>query len=213
MAVTIPAAERQRYFLWREWILGEERYRGKGPRSSPRPNVGFGDPGRGQKPVPPRWWQALEEFLARRDDKAEPGRRPSDGEKPEPAPGRRPGQLSPHFNVAEFACKDGTKAPLVAIPALKRLCTSYLEPMRAAFGPAIVMSGYRHRAYNERIGGARFSQHIYDDTPTSVAADLIFRTGNPGQWAQLADQLGAGGVGRYPSFVHVDNRPGEARWP
>jgi hypothetical protein len=188
-------------FLWREWILGEGRYAGKGPRSQPRPNVGYGDPSQGQKPVPQTWWQRLEEFLARRDDHAEPEPPPLD-----------PEQLSPHFRTSEFNCKDGRKVPAIAIPALRQLCLTYLEPMRTIFGPCLVMSGYRPKDYNAKIGGAPLSQHIYELTPSSVAGDLIFRTGTPAQWATLADNLGAGGVGRYPSFVHVDNRPDRARW-
>lgn len=195
-------------FLWREWALGEARYKGKGPRSKPRPDVGYGGPG--QKPVPQEWWKRLEAFLAKRHDYSEPGRKPPN-DQPHPSPGK-PGQLTPHFTVAEFNCHDGRKVPTVAIPALKSLCAVLLEPMRDTFGPAIVMSGYRPRDYNARIGGARFSQHIYDDTPSSVASDLIFSKGTPAEWARLADRLGAGGVGTYPSFVHVDNRPGRARW-
>lgn len=210
--MAVPRAERPRYFLWREWILGEERYAGKGPRSSPRPNVGYGDPTRGQNKVPDLWWQELERFLARRDDRHEPGRKPRHGEKPDRPPATRPGQLTPHFHIREFDCHDGRRVPLEAVPAVRRLAHLVLEPMRAAFGPALIMSAYRPEDYNRRIGGARFSQHIYELTPASVAADVIFKTGTPAQWAQLADQLGAGGVGRYPSFVHVDNRPGEARW-
>lgn len=186
-------------FLWREWILGEGRFAGKGPRSQPRPNVGYGGPG--QRPVPQTWWARLEAFLANRDDKQEPN-----------SPPVPPGQLTPNFHVREFACKDGRQVPAFAVPALTSLCVTYLEPLRATFGPCLVMSGYRPADYNARIGGAKFSQHIYEITPSSVAADLIFRTGSPAQWAQLADNLGAGGVGRYPSFVHVDNRPDRARW-
>jgi hypothetical protein len=197
-------------FLWREWVLGEGRYAGKGPRSSPRPDVGYGDPAKGQKPVPKEWWKRLEAFLTRRNDFSEPGVKPViPAPEPKPAPA---GQLTAHFHVREFACHDGRHVPAIALPALKRLCGSYLEKMRATFGPALVMSGYRPADYNARIGGARFSQHIYELTPGSVAADLIFKTGRPSQWADLAESLGAGGVGRYPSFVHVDNRPGPARW-
>jgi hypothetical protein len=189
-------------FLWREWILGEGRYAGKGPRSQPRPDVGYGDPGKGQQPVPRMWWSRLEAFLAKRDDHKETT----------PPPEPPPGQLTTNFHAREFACKDGRQVPLFAYPALRRLCAMYLEPLRSTFGPCLVMSGYRPADYNARIGGARFSQHIYELTPDSVAADLIFRTGTPAQWAALAENLGAGGVGRYSSFVHVDNRPHRSRW-
>lgn len=206
----MPAVS-QKEFLWREWVLGRERFAGKGPRSSPRPDVGYGDPSKGQKPIPEAWWRRLEKWLSNSSDYAEPGRK---GEGPAaPKTPAKPGQLTPSFNVREFDCKDGSRVPAAAVPALTKLC-HLLEKLRSTFGPALVLSGYRPAAYNRRIGGALFSQHIYDQTPESVAADLVFRTGSPAQWAALADQLGAGGVGLYPrsGFVHVDNRPGRARW-
>lgn len=127
-------------------------------------------------------------------------------------------QISPHFHVDEFRCKDGTPVPRKAIPALKRLCEQFLEPLRKKFGPCHVTSGYRTRRYNARIGGARFSQHIYDESPDSVAADVVFARGTPSQWAREArairNRLGRGGVGEYPrsGFVHVDNRYERADW-
>ena len=126
-----------------------------------------------------------------------------------------PGQLSPHFHVKEFACHDGTPVPKCAYDALRRLCVIVLEPMRQKFGPCRVLSGYRHREYNRSIGGARYSQHIYDDGPESVAADVRFAKGSPKEWAAYADKLlPRGGVGRYDrsGFVHVDNRSYKARW-
>jgi hypothetical protein len=190
---------------WRLWFLGEGPYRDDAKNPARRAETGA--PAR----IPKEWWQRLEAFLAKRSDYSEPGRKPG----PEKPPVVQvPGQLSPHFHVREFACKDGRQVPDLALPALKRLVVDYLEPMRAAFGPCHVLSGYRPADYNRRIGGATFSQHIYELTPTSVAADLTFRTGNPAAWARFAEQLGAGGVGRYDrsGFVHVDNRPDRARW-
>jgi uncharacterized protein YcbK (DUF882 family) len=123
------------------------------------------------------------------------------------------GQLTPHFKLSEFACKDGTQVPSASVPALTRLCEEVLEPLRERFGPCTVMSGYRPTAYNRRIGGAKFSQHIYDLHPGSVAADLIFPNGGPGDWAGAAEPLcERGGLGRYGTFIHVDNRGHRARW-
>lgn len=209
----IPAAERPRYFLWREWVLGEGRYALLGARSTPRPNVGYGDPRRGQKPVPQTWWQDLEAFLARRHDTHEIAVKPKTPPIAQPLPGKA-GQLSEHFHVREFACKDGRHVPAVALPALKRLIDQVLEPLREQFGRCTVMSAYRPADYNARIGGARFSQHIYELTPSSVATDLIFESGRPGDWHRFCETtLQVGGLGLYPSFIHVDNRPGTARWP
>ena len=87
--------------------------------------------------------------------------------------------------------------------------------MRVRFGRGIVVSGFRHRAYNDRVGGAKRSMHVYDEHPGEVAADVTFDRGTPGEWAAYADELGAPGVGRYDRlrFVHVDTRrTARARW-
>lgn len=124
-------------------------------------------------------------------------------------------QVTPHFRLAEFDCHDGRPVPVEAHEALLRLCEQYLEKMRAKFGAAQVLSGYRPRDYNERIDGAKNSMHIYEEHPDQVAADTRYAKGTPAQWAEYADSLGAGGVGRYDQsgFVHIDNRTnGPARW-
>jgi uncharacterized protein YcbK (DUF882 family) len=124
-------------------------------------------------------------------------------------------QITPHFRVAEFDCHDGRAVPLEAHAAVLRLCEQYLERMRAKFGPAQVLSGFRPRDYNDRIGGARKSIHCYEEHPAEVAADTRYARGTPAEWAAHADSLGAPGVGRYDQsrFVHIDNRKaGPARW-
>jgi len=198
-------------FRWREWVLGEGEFKGKGARSKPRPELGFG--AKGQKPVPPAWWGRMEEFVARREKGIEP--------KPKPPAKNDPvkhGSISVNFHVREFDCHDGRKVPRAAELALTRLAVQFLEPMRAKFGPGKVLSGYRHSAYNKRIGGATKSQHIYDDDTTTVAADLTFAKGTPAQWAaearRISDKHGFGGVGEYVNsgFVHMDNRRFKARW-
>ncbi len=127
-------------------------------------------------------------------------------------------QITPHFRVAEFNCHDGTPVPSASHAALKDLCEVYLEPLRSRFGTCTVISGYRHKPYNRRIGGAPKSQHVYDEHPNSVAADVRFAKGTPQQWYDAADKLalahGHGGVGKYIDsvFLHIDNRAGQARW-
>ena len=192
--------------LWREWLLGEGRF-----KNDPRNPARRGETGAPAR-IPKVWWQRLEAFLARRHDKAE---QPRAGKPTGPKKSPRahdPERLSTHFHVREFDCKDGRRVPAAAVPALRSLCVNYLEPMRAAFGPCHVMSGYRHADYNRRIGGARYSQHIYELGPESVAVDVIFRLGTPRDWHRMADQLRVGGLGLYPTFVHLDNRGGRARW-
>ncbi len=129
------------------------------------------------------------------------------------------GQITRNFNLREFSCHDGSFVPQRAHSAIDRLATAYLEPMRAKFGACTVLSGYRHREYNRRIGGALYSQHIYDLSPESVAADVRFARGNPKQWSAYAKELRAkykkgGGIGTYirGSFTHIDNRTYSADW-
>lgn len=129
-------------------------------------------------------------------------------------------QLSAHFRASEFFCNDGSPAPILARPGMVALATVFLEPLRVKFGACYVLSGYRHVLYNAMIGGVRNSQHVYEDSFESVAADLRFATGSPAQWAAEARRIrssrnhGKGGVGRYDraGFVHVDNRAYKADW-
>jgi hypothetical protein len=132
---------------------------------------------------------------------------------------RRRGQLtarrdkmSANFDVSEFDTHDGTKVPAMAYDGLRDLCVNVLEPMRAKFGAALVVSGHRHKAYNAGIGGASRGYHIYDFPGRGgkeVAADVVFARGTPAQWAAYARGLGRGGVGQYDrsGFCHVDNGP------
>lgn len=127
--------------------------------------------------------------------------------------------LTPHFKASEFYTHDGTPCPILARNAIVRLCKDYLEPLRAKFGTAYVLSGYRHELYNQQIGGARHSQHVYENTFESVAADMRFARGTPAQWAAEAKKLrtkhgGKGGIGLYvrSGFVHIDNRGWKADW-
>ena len=129
------------------------------------------------------------------------------------------GQVSVHFHLNEFRCHDGSHVPERAHDAIRRLCLAYLEPLRAQFGACVILSGYRPANYNASIGGAIHSQHVYDVTPGSVAADLRFARGSPRQWTAFAKGLRGkyrkgGGIGRYDKFgfVHVDNRTYNADW-
>lgn len=127
-------------------------------------------------------------------------------------------RLSAHFKADEFYCHDGSAPPIVAKAAMVKLCRDFLEPLREQFGTCSILSGYRHTLYNIRIGGARFSQHVYEYNFESVATDLRFARGDPTSWAayarKLRNKLGHGGVGRYinDGFIHVDNRGYKADW-
>lgn len=129
------------------------------------------------------------------------------------------GKVSPHFRYIEFATKDGTPIPVLALPGLRRLCHAVLEPLREIYGPAYISSGYRHYHYNASIGGASDSRHVWDKRPAEPATDVIFARGTPEQWAQTAAGLMrkngvGGGIGTYRvlGFVHLDQRRAADRW-
>jgi|tagenome__1003787_1003787.scaffolds.fasta_scaffold20300870_2 uncharacterized protein YcbK (DUF882 family) len=121
-------------------------------------------------------------------------------------------RLTAHFNSAEFDCHDGTPTPAHAYDDLRRLCRDFLEPLRHRFGPVIIVSGYRHAAYNRQVGGAPDSFHIYRESRAGAAADVQARNGGPAQWTSYLNALHANGLHGYSDHVHVDNRAGSARW-
>jgi hypothetical protein len=129
------------------------------------------------------------------------------------------GQLTAHFHLREFYCKDGTRPRPGRWKTYRILCKQYLEPMRAKFGPATVTSGYRTPSWNAQVGGERGSYHVNDwHDVDDVAADAKFRSGTAAEWADEARRLrrvkrgGRGGVGEYRTFVHVDTRDYPANW-
>jgi len=122
-------------------------------------------------------------------------------------------KLTEHFDTDEFRSRDGAPVPSTARRELAALCRDLLEPARRRFGRCTVHSGYRTAAHNRRVGGAPQSFHRYDiGGRWGVAADVTFATGTPAQWYEYFNARGAGGVGRYGTFVHVDNRRDRSRW-
>lgn len=94
------------------------------------------------------------------------------------------------------------------IPTLK-----VLDILRGQLGcPIRLTSIYRSPAYNSRIGGEKSSYHM-----RFQACDFQAATGKPTQWAASLKKIrsdGAfkGGIGIYPTFVHVDTRGYNANW-
>lgn len=130
-------------------------------------------------------------------------------------------RLSRHFVIEEFDCHDGTRVKSREFAGLEYLCRQYLEPLRRQFGPCKVHSGYRTRAYNQQIGGAPNSFHIYPaHDGNDQAADVSFAQSNASQWHAAANAIrnqkrhGKGGLGLYiaSNFVHIDIRDYRADW-
>lgn len=116
------------------------------------------------------------------------------------------GDISHHFNRAEFACKCGCGFDTVDTSTLE-----VLERVREHVGqPVIVNSGCRCPEHNRAIGGAPHSQHLL-----ARAADIRIDGVAPDVVHDYAGQLldNTGGLGRYRTFTHIDTRSnGPARW-
>lgn len=110
---------------------------------------------------------------------------------------------SRYFKRAELACKCGCGRDTIDYELVRAL-----DDIREHFDrPVIVTSGVRCESHNRMVGGSAGSQHLL-----GRAADIIVYGTPPHIVADLAEQLGLGGVGRYDTFTHIDTRNGRRRW-
>lgn len=119
-------------------------------------------------------------------------------------------QLSPHFWLREFHCKDGTHVPVELLGNVEELAREVLERIRETWGgPLTVVSGYRTASYQAHLGGVPGSAHIL-----GMAADIAPADPDsaPALWSMIRHMYAEGklpklgGLGRYPHWVHVDTR-------
>jgi len=122
--------------------------------------------------------------------------------------------ITEHFSLEEFNCSDGTSYPLNRIEStLRPLCES-LELIRAEAGhPLYIVSGYRTKSYNRKVGGAFRSRHMEGD-----AADLYCHHVTPLELYDIINEMmedsvvSMGGLGFYSWGIHYDQRGYKARW-
>ena len=114
--------------------------------------------------------------------------------------------ITPHFQVKEFACTDGSRVVFISDDLV-----NLLENIRVHYGkPLHINSAYRTVTYNSKVSGSSSnSMHTY-----GLAADIRVEGVSPDRVADYAEQLlgDHGGVGRYKTFTHVDTRSEKARW-
>jgi len=90
-------------------------------------------------------------------------------------------QLSKNFKLSEFACKDGTKTVMLDMVLVEKL-----QQLRGIIGkPIQIVSGYRTKEYNKKIGGAPRSQHM-----KGKAADIKIKGVKPLEVAKIAEIVG-----------------------
>lgn len=115
---------------------------------------------------------------------------------------------SKNLTWGELACKDGTSYPQEFIDdgRIFNLATVFERiRMLAGNAPIIILSAYRTPTWNRKIGGARNSQHLL-----GRALDLKHSRLDVNDFYKLirdnVKELGVKGLGRYPTFVHIDIR-------
>lgn len=114
-----------------------------------------------------------------------------------------------HITWEELACKDGVPYLSRAISdgTLTELVVVF-ERIRRYFDnrPLIINSAYRTPSYNKKVGGSPNSQHMLgralDIQPPKdmTSAAFFIALKNNHKW------MGIRGLGKYPTFVHVDIR-------
>lgn len=131
------------------------------------------------------------------------------------------GDLTRHFNLKDFASKDGAKMPPEMLAKIK-MQAERLEVIREAAGGKNIRitSGYRSPGHNEAIrkrggGAAKDSQHTH-----ATATDFNIEGMSPKETTKIVEglieqgKLPAGGLGEYDRWVHYDGRDSVrgARW-
>lgn len=121
--------------------------------------------------------------------------------------------LTTNFKLSEFACKDGSAVPDEYYDNCLKLAEN-LQALRDFLGvPIFVVSGYRTKEYNAKVGGAPKSQHLYakaaDIRCKEYGAKYIY-----GMIEVMIEKglMHNGGLGIYNGFVHYDIRDKFARW-
>ena len=105
--------------------------------------------------------------------------------------------IAPNFSLAEVMSEDKGPYALFQIHAVESL----QEIRDASGGPLTVNSAYRSVSYNEGVGGATYSRHMYGD-----GADLISSVYDLDELMDACEDAGADYTQLYEAHVHCDWR-------
>jgi uncharacterized protein YcbK (DUF882 family) len=116
-------------------------------------------------------------------------------------------QLSKNFKSTEFQCKCCKQLPQEGMnPHLIEL----LQDIRDAIGKSIsITSGYRCQKHNQKVKGAKLSQHVLGNASDIQVSGMSAADVHKFLLEHFDDRIG--GLGKYPTFTHVDCRTG-TKW-
>lgn len=116
--------------------------------------------------------------------------------------------ISKYFKSSEFDCQ--CECPGCAITLIDERLLKGLEEIRKLSGPLKITSGFRCLAHNIKVGGVNSSKHL-----TGEAADISSKKLTGPELAKIANEVECfkfGGMGIAQDWIHIDVRPGRARW-
>ena len=113
-------------------------------------------------------------------------------------------QLTRHFKVKEFACKDGSQVIFI-----DEYLYTILDILREKLGkPVIITSGYRTPEWNKKCNGAKYSYHM-----RGMAADIKVDGISAKELAKKLNEIVPAecgcGIITYENWVHFDVRTGK----
>ena len=117
-------------------------------------------------------------------------------------------KLSDEYNSTHFDCH--CVYPQCTETLIDDDLVSGLDKLALIFPIIKINSGFRCAPHNAKVGGKPGSQHLYGkaaDVETPFASTLELKNA-----AEAIAVFSNGGIGLYPTWVHVDVRGVKARW-
>ena len=115
-------------------------------------------------------------------------------------------QISKNFNLKEFQCKSTGQVKI------HEKLLELLQELRDTLDkPVIINSGYRSKKHNEKVGGAKRSQHLKGTAVDISLRNLDYSAKELSIFVKnVAEDIGVGaeslGLGYANTFLHVDVR-------
>lgn len=125
------------------------------------------------------------------------------------------GQITKNFNISEFKCKAKGEVLLNSdaidhIQRLQEFRDWYKRSMK-------IVSGYRTKEYNQKVGGNKNSKHVEGIASDIALPDEYYKFSKSRQeeflnnikskWIEICNNDGlGGGIGFYDTFFHIDSR-------
>lgn len=116
--------------------------------------------------------------------------------------------ISKHVRLEEVYDWRESKCPILGISPRTLEAFEHIR-LRLGGKPLRILSGFRTPATNAEVGGAKNSYHMQ-----GRALDIEIPQGRMIEAEKYAEEFfgETGGIGIYPTFIHIDDRGRKTRW-